>query len=126
MTLRPAKAIKGANRMLKVVQCDQTFVLAASIMMGSEEARRPYKSQSSFLLLQVKSEVQHGNRIDCSFGAVFARWRGLGILSLARLARSQDERVNMLLMLLDGIHAICDQSSECADSRANPLSGFLN
>lgn len=43
-----------------------------------------YKGQSSFLL---QLEVQHGNHIDCRFGAVFARWRGLGILSLAQLAR---------------------------------------
>jgi hypothetical protein len=38
--------------------------------------------QPCFLL----SEVQHVNPIDRSFGIVFARWRGLGILSLARLA----------------------------------------
>jgi len=44
--------------------------------------------QSCFLL----SEVQHVNPIDRSFGIVFARWRGLGILSLARLARTGDER----------------------------------
>jgi hypothetical protein len=30
-------------------------------------------------------EVQHVNPIDRSFGIVFARWRGLGILALARL-----------------------------------------
>jgi hypothetical protein len=44
--------------------------------------------QPCFLL----SEVQHVNPIDRSFGIVFARWRGLGILSLARLARTGDER----------------------------------
>jgi hypothetical protein len=52
-----------------------------------------YKSQSSFLF---KSEAQHGNPIDRSFGGVFARWWGLGIPSLAQLARSQDERVTTL------------------------------
>jgi hypothetical protein len=38
------------------------------------------------------NEVHHVNHIDCSFSAVFARWRGLGILSLARLARTAGER----------------------------------
>ncbi|SRR5579862_976065 len=32
-----------------------------------------------------KVRYNNGNRIYCSRGAVFARWRGLGILSLARL-----------------------------------------
>jgi hypothetical protein len=40
----------------------------------------------SRFLLQVR--LQDGNRIDCSRGAVFAWWRGLGILSLARLDRA--------------------------------------
>src|ERR1700694_416148 len=44
--------------------------------------------QPCFLL----SEVQHVNPIDRSFGIVFARWWRLGILSLARLARTGDER----------------------------------
>jgi hypothetical protein len=39
---------------------------------------------SSSFLLQVR--YNNGNRIDCSCGAVFARWRGLGIL-LARLTQ---------------------------------------
>jgi hypothetical protein len=50
--------------------------------------------------LPLTSEVQHGNRIDCSVGSVFARWRGLGILSLARLGRTRDAR----LTHLDGVH----------------------
>jgi len=66
---------------LKVVQCDQTSFLVTSMMLRSEEVKRPFKAVS-FLLT---SEVQHVNRIDCSFGIVSARWRGLGILSLARL-----------------------------------------
>jgi hypothetical protein len=55
---------------LKVVQFDQTFTLATSIVVRSEEVRHRYKRQSSFLL---QVEVQRGNRIDCSFGPVFAR-----------------------------------------------------
>jgi hypothetical protein len=51
-----------------------------------------------------KLRLQHGNRIDCSRGAVLARWWGLGILSLARLARSKNERVIMLLDPICGIH----------------------
>ena len=58
--------------------------LVTSMMLRSEEVKRPFKAVS-FLLT---SEVQHVNRIDCSFGIVSARWRGLGILSLARLTRS--------------------------------------
>jgi hypothetical protein len=73
----------------KVVQCDQTSPLATSMMLCSEEVRRPFQRPVSFL---PTSEVQRVNHIDRSFGAVFARWRGLGILSLPRLARLQDER----------------------------------
>src|ERR1035438_2517329 len=52
------------------------------MMLCSEEVRRPLQRPVSFLLT---SEVQHVNHIDRSSGAVFARWRGLGILSLPRL-----------------------------------------
>jgi hypothetical protein len=48
----------------------------------------------------VRSEevrLQHDNHIDYCFGAVFARWRWLGIFSLAWLARSQHEPAAMLL-----------------------------
>jgi uncharacterized protein YjbJ (UPF0337 family) len=58
-------------------------------MWGRKEVRRPLQRPVSFLL-QVR--LQHGNRIDCSCGVVPARWRGLGILSLARVARTGDER----------------------------------
>ena len=84
-----------------MVKCDQTPVLATSMMLRSEEVRRLLQKP---VQLPLTREVQHGNRIDCSFGAVFARWRGLGILSLARLARSQDERVTMLLDPICGIY----------------------
>jgi len=43
-----------------------------------------------------------GNRIDCSGGAVFARWRGLGILSLAQLG---DEH-RMYAQLIDPVFLI--------------------
>jgi len=89
---------RGTCRTLMVVQCDQTSFLATSMMLLSEEARRPLQRQ---VQLPLTEEVQHGNRIDCSRSAVLARWRRLGILSLARLAQSQNERVNMLL---DDIH----------------------
>jgi hypothetical protein len=67
----------------KVVQCDQTLVFAASILIASEGRPTGYKGQSDF---HSQARLQHGNRIGCSFGAVFARWRRLGIPSLARLA----------------------------------------
>jgi hypothetical protein len=76
------------NRALKVVQCDQTSVLAASMTLISEEVRRPLQRP---VQLPPSSEVQHVDHIDCSVGGVFARWRGLGLLSLARLARLLDE-----------------------------------
>jgi hypothetical protein len=80
-----------------VVQCDQTSPFADSMMLSSEEVRRPLQRPVSFLLT---SEVQHVNHIDRSFGAVFARWRGLGILSLPRLGRTRDAH----LTHLDGVH----------------------
>ena len=70
-------------------------------MLRSEEVRRPLQRP---VQLPLTSEVQHGNRIDCSFGTVFARWRGLGIFSLARLGGSQDERGTMLLDPICGIY----------------------
>ena len=91
-------------RALMVVQCDQTSFLAISMMLLSEEARRPLQRP---VQLPLTSEVQHGNRIDCARSAVLARWRRVGILSLARLGRSHEERVTMLL---DGSHAIHEES----------------
>ena len=79
-----------------MVQCDQTSAFASSIMLPSEEVRRPLHRP---VQLPLTREVQHGNRIDCSFGGIFARWRGLGILSLSRLARLQDERLATLLLI---------------------------
>jgi hypothetical protein len=69
-----------------VVQSAQTYVFATYTMRCSEEMRWPYKGQSSFLL---EMRFPHGNRVDCSSGAVFARWWGLGILSLAPLIASE-------------------------------------
>src|SRR5208282_175359 len=60
-------------------------------LLHSEEVGRPLQRP---VQLPLTSEVQHGNRIDCSLGAVFARWRRLGILSLARLARSRTRGVD--------------------------------
>jgi len=70
------------NRALKVVQCAQTYVSATYTMSCSEEMRWPLQRS---VQLPLTSEVQHGNRIDCSCSAVCARRRGLGIFSLARL-----------------------------------------
>ena len=104
---------RGTCRALMVVQCDQTSFLATSMMLLSEAARRPFQRP---VQLPLTDEVQHGNRIDCSRSAVLARRRRLGILSLARLAQSQDERVNMLL---DGIHALQEgRSTPDAGARA--------
>ena len=46
------------------------------------------QASPSFLTSEVETME---TLFDRSFGSVFARRRGLGILSLARLARSQDE-----------------------------------
>jgi len=67
-----------------VVQCDQTSFLATSMILLSEEERRPLQGP---VQLPLTSEVQHGNRIDYSRSAVLTRWRRVGILSLARLAQ---------------------------------------
>jgi hypothetical protein len=67
---------------LKVIQCDQTRVFATSIMLCNEEVRHPLRRP---VQLPPTSEVQHVNPIDRSFGGNRAGWRGLGILSLARL-----------------------------------------
>jgi hypothetical protein len=74
---------RGTVRTPIVVQCDQTSFLATSMMLLSEEAKRPLQRP---VQLPLTSEVQHGNRIDYSRSAVFARWRRVGILPLARLA----------------------------------------
>ena len=55
------------------------------MMVDSKEARQTLEKQSRFLL---QMRLQNANRIDCSRGAVFARWRGLGVLSLAWLDRA--------------------------------------
>ena len=70
--------------------------------------------------LPLTSEVQHGNHIDCSVGSVFARRRGLGILSLARLVRSL-ERVTPLLDSICGVY----EGSTLGNGPPNPLSGSL-
>jgi hypothetical protein len=76
---------RRTNRALRVIQCDQTSVLATSIMFHSEGEKCDdrYKGQSSFLL-QVR--LRHVNHVDCACGVVVARRRWLGILSSARLA----------------------------------------
>ena len=38
--------------------------------------------------------------VTVSFGVVLARWQGLGILSLAQLARLEDDRVTMAALIL--------------------------
>ena len=91
----------GTNLKPKVVQSDRTSVLATSIMLHREEVGRPLQRP---VQLPLTSEVQNGNLIDRSFGGVFARWRGLGIPSLAQLARSQDERVTTVLEPICGIY----------------------
>jgi hypothetical protein len=70
------------NRVIKVVQSAQTHVFATYSIKGSEEMRWPSQRP---VQLHLKVRRNNGNRIDCSCGVVFARWRGLGILSLARL-----------------------------------------
>ena len=89
-------------------------------MLRSEEVRRPLQRPVQFPLT---SEVQHRNYIDRSFGGVFARWRGLGlgIPSLAQLARSQDERVTTLLEPICGIY----EGSSTREIDPNPLRSLI-
>jgi hypothetical protein len=54
-------------------------------MVRSEEVKRPLQEPVQLPQLQVR--LQHVNDIDCSCGAVVARWRGMGILSSSRLGR---------------------------------------
>jgi len=61
-------------------------------MERSEEVQRLLQKP---VQLPHTREVQDGNHIDRSVGGVFARWRWLGIPSLAQLTRSQDKRVTM-------------------------------
>ena len=77
-----------------MVKCDQTAVLATLIMCCREEVQRLLQKP---VQLPHTREVQDENHIDRSVGGVFARWRWLGIPSLAQLARSQDKRVTMPL-----------------------------
>ena len=65
---------------LEVIYSDQTSVVATSILLLSEEAKRLFQWPVRFLL-QVR--LQDGNHIDCSLSAVLIRWWGLGILALA-------------------------------------------
>ena len=61
-------------------------------MERSEEVQRLLQKP---VQLPHTREVQDGNHIDRSVGGVFARWRWLGIPSLAQLTRPQDKRVTM-------------------------------
>lgn len=54
------------------------------MMVSSEEAGRLLQGSAGFSL---RVRLRHGNRIDCSSSAVLARWRWLGIFSLAPLDR---------------------------------------
>jgi hypothetical protein len=64
------------------------------MMLLSEEVRRPLQGPVE---LPPTKEIQHGNHTDRYRSAVLARWRGMGIFSMARLARSREVRVNVLL-----------------------------
>jgi hypothetical protein len=83
-------------------------------MLRSEEVRGPLRKP---LLAFLRVRWRHGNHIDRSSGGVFARWRGLGVLSLARLARSQDERLVTLLFPFCGVY----EGLEYGDRSPNPL-----
>jgi hypothetical protein len=74
-----------------VIRCPSSPVLPCAVVKKWDDR---YNGQSSFLL-QVR--YKNGNGINCSRGAVFARWRRVGILSLARLAQLPDGRVTILL-----------------------------
>ena len=62
-------------------------------MVASEEAGRLLQDSPR---LRPANEVTNGNPSDCSDSAVFARWRRLGILSLAPLDRTTGRRTGVL------------------------------
>src|ERR1700730_14332679 len=89
-TSATARRIHRAPKWSNVIRHPSSLVLSCCVVRKLGDC---YAMQSCFLL---RVRWKHGNPIDRSFGGVFARWRGLGILSLARLARSQD-RLSTLL-----------------------------
>jgi hypothetical protein len=79
-----SRLARRPNRVMKVVQCAQTYVCATYSITGSEEMRWPSQRSVQLPLLTVRHK-RYGNHIDRSVGSVFARWRRLGIPSLAQL-----------------------------------------
>jgi len=74
---------------LRAVQCDQTTVSITLSIMCMDEVGQSLQGRVRFLL---RVRLQHGNRIDCSSGALSDRWRGLGIFAVAQLTRLPDNR----------------------------------
>jgi hypothetical protein len=74
-------------------------------MVASEEAGRLLQDSPR---LRPANEVTNGNPSDCSDSAVFARWRRLGILSLAPLDRATVRRTDVFRSTYFG-----ERSSHC-------------
>ena len=85
---------RDSSARLTVVQYEQTTVWATLRIMHREEVRQSLQGRVHFILL---GRLRHGNNLDRSTGAVFARWRWVGIFAVAPLTRLTDNRVNMLL-----------------------------
>ena len=81
---------RDSSARLTVVQCEQTTVWATLRIMHREEVRQSLQGRVHFILL---GRLHHGNNLDRSTGAVFARWRWVGIFAVAPLTRLTDNRV---------------------------------
>jgi len=57
-------------------------------MLREEEVGQLLQGPLRFLL---RVRLQHGNRVDRSFGAFFARWRRLGLFAVAPLTRHSEK-----------------------------------
>jgi hypothetical protein len=103
----------------EVIQCAQTSIVVGSNMLSSEDVK--LRSQRPVQL--PGSEVRHACPIDCPLGSVFARRRGLGILSLARLARLESVKSQQhRLYPLSGVVSAWNSG----DRFPSLFSGFMN
>jgi hypothetical protein len=85
-----------------VLQCDQTIVGTPLRIMYREEVGQSLQRQVRFLL---RGRLQHVNNINCSGGSISARWRGLGLFTVAAVTQLQVEHAHSLLCPICGTPA---------------------
>ena len=71
-----------------MVQCEQKTAQATRRIMCREEVGQSFQGRVRFLL---RARLQHGNSSDRFVGAFSARWRRLGIFTVAPLAPLLDK-----------------------------------